>query len=239
MGQLQDDLTRETVAELLGRPLQRDESIVEAHSRRAFARLRREMPELNLRQAMVPEGAEALENPRGTAPGLWVNRCAGTTVTISQPSANGGEVISNVIRTGMPQPSEFLVFNTRRPMFCRYSRAPGIDAAVRFRMDQPATIFSDSMDAPRRFSSRGPNCRLTPDAADGRERELLKPYPLAVPTGQFSTAAIASLSADGSGRDRATLRGALALLSQGRLRSRRHGIAAACDQAHPSSSKFW
>jgi nicotinamide-nucleotide amidase len=30
------------------------------------------MPELNVRQAMVPEGAEILENPRGTAPGLWL-----------------------------------------------------------------------------------------------------------------------------------------------------------------------
>src|SRR5271155_1347052 len=30
------------------------------------------MPALNLRQAMVPEGAEVLENPRGTAPGLWL-----------------------------------------------------------------------------------------------------------------------------------------------------------------------
>jgi nicotinamide-nucleotide amidase len=32
----------------------------------------REMPEVNIRQAMVPEGAEVLENPRGTAPGLWL-----------------------------------------------------------------------------------------------------------------------------------------------------------------------
>jgi nicotinamide-nucleotide amidase len=30
------------------------------------------MPAVNLRQAMVPEGAEVLENPRGTAPGLWI-----------------------------------------------------------------------------------------------------------------------------------------------------------------------
>jgi nicotinamide-nucleotide amidase len=30
------------------------------------------MPEINVRQAMVPEGAVALDNPRGTAPGLWI-----------------------------------------------------------------------------------------------------------------------------------------------------------------------
>ena len=33
------------------------------------------------------------------------------------PAARNGEVIRDAIKTGMPQPSEFLVFNTRRPMF--------------------------------------------------------------------------------------------------------------------------
>ena len=33
------------------------------------------------------------------------------------PAARNGEVIRDTIKTGMPQPSEFLVFNTRRPMF--------------------------------------------------------------------------------------------------------------------------
>ena len=71
LGPTQDDLTRETVADLLGRRLQRDEKIVQYIQGR-FRSLGREMPELNIRQAMVPEGAEVLENPRGTAPGLWI-----------------------------------------------------------------------------------------------------------------------------------------------------------------------
>jgi nicotinamide-nucleotide amidase len=37
-----------------------------------FRSFKREMPEINIRQAMVPEGAEAIDNPRGTAPGLWI-----------------------------------------------------------------------------------------------------------------------------------------------------------------------
>jgi nicotinamide-nucleotide amidase len=32
----------------------------------------RAMPEINARQALAPEGAEILPNPRGTAPGLWL-----------------------------------------------------------------------------------------------------------------------------------------------------------------------
>ena len=71
LGPTADDLTRETVADLLGRKLVRDERIVRAIEAR-FRSFRREMPEINIRQAMVPEGAEALDNPRGTAPGLWI-----------------------------------------------------------------------------------------------------------------------------------------------------------------------
>ncbi|MDP9148120.1 MAG: competence/damage-inducible protein A [Acidobacteriota bacterium] len=71
LGPTEDDLTRETVAELLGRGLRRDDSIVSAIAAR-FRSFNRDMPEINVRQAMVPEGAEPLSNPRGTAPGLWI-----------------------------------------------------------------------------------------------------------------------------------------------------------------------
>ena len=71
LGPTEDDLTRETVAELLGRKLKRNEEILRYIEGR-FRQLGREMPAVNVRQAMVPEGAEVLENPRGSAPGLWL-----------------------------------------------------------------------------------------------------------------------------------------------------------------------
>jgi nicotinamide-nucleotide amidase len=71
LGPTEDDLTRETVAELLGRKLRRNDEILRFIEGR-FRSLGREMPEVNVRQAMVPEGAEILENKRGTAPGLWL-----------------------------------------------------------------------------------------------------------------------------------------------------------------------
>ncbi len=71
LGPTEDDLTREAVAELLGRRLVRDESIRRGIEAR-FRRLGRPMPESNLRQAMVPEGATLLPNAQGTAPGLWL-----------------------------------------------------------------------------------------------------------------------------------------------------------------------
>jgi len=67
LGPTEDDLTRETVADLLGRKLRRNDDILR-HIEGRFRSMDREMPEVNVRQAMVPEGAEILENPRGTAP---------------------------------------------------------------------------------------------------------------------------------------------------------------------------
>jgi nicotinamide-nucleotide amidase len=71
LGPTEDDLTRETLAELLGRKLILNDAILRYIEGR-FRQLGREMPPVNVRQAMVPEGAEVLENPRGSAPGLWL-----------------------------------------------------------------------------------------------------------------------------------------------------------------------
>jgi len=71
LGPTDDDRTRDTVAELLGRKQRLDEDILR-HIQERFRRFGRAMPEINKRQAMIPEGATVLPNPRGTAPGLWL-----------------------------------------------------------------------------------------------------------------------------------------------------------------------
>ena len=71
LGPTEDDRTRESVAELLGRPLERSEEVVRM-MRERFRAFGRKMPEVNLRQAMVPAGATWFPNDNGTAPGLWM-----------------------------------------------------------------------------------------------------------------------------------------------------------------------
>jgi nicotinamide-nucleotide amidase len=70
LGPTADDITRDAVARLLQRPLRLDESIA-ASIRERFLRRGMAMPDINLRQAMVPERAVVIPNPHGTAPGLW------------------------------------------------------------------------------------------------------------------------------------------------------------------------
>jgi nicotinamide-nucleotide amidase len=71
LGPTSDDITREVVAEMLGLELILDESIL-ATINEMFRSRGYTPSKSNDRQAMVPEGAVVLENPNGTAPGLYV-----------------------------------------------------------------------------------------------------------------------------------------------------------------------
>ncbi len=69
LGPTHDDITREAIAEVMNVGLRRDPDAVEA-MRAMFSSRGREMPESNLRQADVPEGATVIPQTKGTAPGL-------------------------------------------------------------------------------------------------------------------------------------------------------------------------
>jgi nicotinamide-nucleotide amidase len=69
LGPTHDDITREAIAEVMNVPLHRDEEVV-ATIRAMFATRNREMPDSNLRQADVPDGASLIPQTKGTAPGL-------------------------------------------------------------------------------------------------------------------------------------------------------------------------
>ena len=71
LGPTQDDLSKETVAELFGKKLVLHERTAEA-IKDFFAKSGREMTPNNLKQAYMPEGSIILENPKGTAPGYIV-----------------------------------------------------------------------------------------------------------------------------------------------------------------------
>lgn len=71
LGPTSDDLTREITAEVLGIDLITDEAAL--RSLEGFFALRgRPMAEANLKQALVPVGADVLPNANGTAPGVYV-----------------------------------------------------------------------------------------------------------------------------------------------------------------------
>ena len=73
LGPTSDDLTRETIAEVLDEELIFDVDIENAISER-FRQLERPMAESNSRQCYRPKSADVLPNPYGTAPGLYLKK---------------------------------------------------------------------------------------------------------------------------------------------------------------------
>jgi nicotinamide-nucleotide amidase len=71
LGPTEDDLTRKVVARVLQRQLVLNDDIL-ARLQRRYKNRGIEMPPNNARQALVPTGAEIMENKNGTAPGLWL-----------------------------------------------------------------------------------------------------------------------------------------------------------------------
>jgi nicotinamide-nucleotide amidase len=84
LGPTDDDVTRDVVAEVLGRDLVEDSALVERLHQR-FASRGLTMPDINRRQAMVPTGAAIVPNPNGTAPGLWMEHGDQVVVLLPGP----------------------------------------------------------------------------------------------------------------------------------------------------------
>ncbi|MGI6343750.1 MAG: competence/damage-inducible protein A [Bacillota bacterium] len=96
LGPTRDDLTRETVADVLGRPLTFQEDLWEAIRARMLHS--GQIPENNKRQAWVPEGAVPLHNPNGTAPGLVIREGEQLVALLPGPPREMQPMFTNELR---------------------------------------------------------------------------------------------------------------------------------------------
>ncbi len=71
LGPTEDDVTKKAFARVLKRQMVLDDLILERIKSR-FRTRGLDMPANNARQAFVPVGGQVLENPIGTAPGIWM-----------------------------------------------------------------------------------------------------------------------------------------------------------------------
>jgi nicotinamide-nucleotide amidase len=133
LGPTSDDLTRDLVAQLLGKPLREDPAIVEK-IKNYFASRKRPMPPLTRVQALVPEGATVLPNKNGTAPGLAME-------IKSKAQSPKSKVQWFVMLPGPPRElrpmfDEFVTplllreFPAEAPFVCRTLRTNGIGESV-------------------------------------------------------------------------------------------------------------
>jgi len=138
LGPTLDDLTREAVADLLGRKLIPSDAVLQAIQER-FRRMGRTMAEVNKRQAMVIEGADVLSNPRGTAPGLWLETNGRLIVLLPGPPHELQALFTEKVETRVAR----LAGGTR--LFSRELRTTGLtESEVEQRV---APIYTQYRDA--------------------------------------------------------------------------------------------
>lgn len=126
------------------------------------------------------------------------------------PAARNGDVIRDTIKPSVPQPSEFLVFNTRRPIFADIRVRQALTLLFDFELVNRNYFFSLYSRVAGYFAGSDLSAYARP--ADTRERELLKPFAAQIPPDIMDGSYRLPVT-DGSGRDRTTLRAALKLLS--------------------------
>lgn len=84
LGPTEDDITRKIAARALSRRLILNEPVLAGICEK-FQRWGRQMPEINSRQAMVIEGSEVLDNPNGSAPGMYLEHEGRSIVLLPGP----------------------------------------------------------------------------------------------------------------------------------------------------------
>lgn len=138
-----------------------------------------------------------------TDPGRW-------ETAYSFPALRDGRVVKEAISSGLPEGMSGFVFNTRRPVFADIRVREAMSLLFDFEWVNKNFFYGQY----RRTASYFDGSELSSHGrpADARERALLAPFPDAVRAdvleGRWKPP-----TNDGSGRDRDTLRRALALLA--------------------------
>jgi nicotinamide-nucleotide amidase len=185
LGPTEDDLTREVLADTLGRRLVRDDEILRTIQER-FRRYGRAMPENNARQAMILEGAQALRNPRGTAPGQWIEVKGRVVVLLPGPPVELEAMFANEVRPRLEK------LGHRRRLYVRDLRVTGLpESEVEQRV---ASIYRQHPECDVTILSAPGEIQLHPRlwsedaaAADKTLDEMVKGFALALGENLFST----------------------------------------------------
>lgn len=114
LGPTADDLTKEVCCEVMGFALRSDEG-VKAAIEQYFVNRSLDMPQTNLKQAMVPDGGTFFPNNNGTAPGIAVER--------------DGKCV--IMLPGPPREAEPMFINQVKPYVARFSDGAIVSHNVR------------------------------------------------------------------------------------------------------------
>ncbi|MFT6670257.1 MAG: peptide/nickel transport system substrate-binding protein, partial [Afipia broomeae] len=126
-------------------------------------------------------------------------------------AARNGEVVRDTVKPGTPQPSEYLIFNTRRPVFADIRVRQALTLLFDFEWINRNYFFDLYGRSAGFFAGSELSAYTRP--ADAREKTLLAPYAASIRPDIMDGSYRLPVT-DASGRDRVLLRAALTLLAQ-------------------------
>ena len=156
LGPTQGDITREAIAGLFGEKMEVDPALKLAMEK-FFAERGIEMTSNNLKQAMLIPSAQAIPNPRGTAPGWWAEKESRIIIAMPGPPAEmqpmwqshiapalqkraGAIILSRTLKTfGLPESAvdERLaaLLKSPNPTLASYAKQDGIHLRITAKAD--------------------------------------------------------------------------------------------------------
>ena len=156
LGPTQGDITREAIAGLFGEKMEAD-PVLKLAMEKFFAERGIEMTPNNLKQAMLIPSAQAIPNPRGTAPGWWAEKEGRIIIAMPGPPAEmqpmwqshiapalqkraGAIILSRTLKTfGLPESTvdERLaaLLKSPNPTLASYAKQDGIHLRITAKAD--------------------------------------------------------------------------------------------------------
>jgi nicotinamide-nucleotide amidase len=174
LGPTEDDITKKVFARVLRRRLVLHDDVLDA-IRARFARRNIKMPEINSRQALIPEGASVLENKNGTAPGILMTEKNCTVVLLPGPPREMKPMFSESVMPVLRQRTGEMVL-VRRTLNTFGLTESGLDeiaAPIYLKYSNPTTtILANEGQIELHLAARGRNEREAEKLLDELSEQL-------------------------------------------------------------------
>jgi len=174
LGPTEDDLTRECLAAALGEEPAVDAEL-EKQLRAFFSRYGREMPASNIKQAMLIPSAEALPNPRGTAPGWWVEKGENRVAALPGPPEELQQMWQNEVKPRLLArfPGRAILTRTIKTFGLPEARVAEMVAPFFDATNPSLGIYAKSDGIHLRLIARGENAESVLQTAEKQLEEIL------------------------------------------------------------------
>ena len=177
LGPTEDDLTRDCIASVLNEEMTVDPDM-EQQLRTMFSRTGREMPAHNIKQALLIPSAKSLPNPRGTAPGWWVEKNDKTVVALPGPPRELKPMWKNEVMPRLKSrfPGEEILSRTIKTFVIAEARVSELVQSF-FQSSNPTLgIYSHPDGIHIRMIACGDKARQILDTAETQLEEILAPH---------------------------------------------------------------